>query len=613
MHGIWCDVVLLVTNVFHFLSERKLDLRSYPNAVSNNNANKKRKKQTAADASASSEPTSKKARRGSTESVTSTVSIPAKEAKSKANPATRQISERRIVKDSDIIGARRIQTGFKGLRGETIRRTVYDGALRVDQDAYKIICDALTEYSGKETLLAGKPEWRKFSPMNALVRPTVDSSLGKSIVITELSESTEEGGGTLATNRQVGILKDLSAHTSEEKALRIRGGGEDEKLANQGASNADGQPEAQNTNAVDAEGGSKDAAESNQTFTGETCQAATETEAINNDPASESGTKSENTVDVNEDQTPNVSVTAEIPPAQDPSGPVPTTNATETAPSAKESESVTKSEDAPKQEEAQLPQSVPSDQKEECLGDDAAKAHPEPLPSDDAVTSETSTTLQADKSTVLCAVKALEPAHQLSSSLYRPPTTSTDAAASIPAFRPTWYDQTKASDFEQRSLPEWFNQSASHRTPASYISIREQILELAQRNSHQYITATALRRSITCDSGSIMRLHSFLTDWSFINSSQVGESAPSELKLRNMRATWNEAGKNAKRKFADVEKSIIWSPSKLQALETFVVGSIVKKSGADGRMVVDIDWDKVCDKFGHGVTVKECQVSLCFS
>lgn len=550
------------------------------------------------------------------ESLTSIISMSAKETKSKANPTTRQVSERRIIKDSDIIGARRIQTGFKGLRGETIRRTVYDGALRVDQDAYKIMCDALTEYSGRETLLAARPEWRKFSPMNALVRPTVDNCLGNTIVITELSESTEDGGGTLAANRQVGILTDLSAQISEEKALRIRGGGDDEQLANQSASNVDIQLEAQSSDVTGVGGGSKDVTEENRTCTGETeCKSTADAQVMNDAPTSEHSMKAENALG----QTPNV---AEIPDAQDPSDLGPLPDATETTPaffSTAESETASKSENIPSEKQEQmLPQSVLQSEKEEnlasidlsnCADNHTVESQPEPSPSDDAVTSKSP---QAEQSNVLCAVRALEPIHQLSSSLYRPPTTSADAVTSVPVFRPTWYDQTKASDFERRSLPEWFNQSAPHRTPASYIAIREQVLGLAQRNSHQYITATALRRSITCDSGSIMRLHSFLTNWGFINSSQVGESSPSELKLRNMRVKWNENGKNAKRKFADVEKSIIWCPSKLQALETFVVGSIVKKSGSDGRMVVDIDWDKVCAKFGHGVTVKECQVSLYF-
>ncbi|KAL7506306.1 hypothetical protein ACHAWX_000649 [Stephanocyclus meneghinianus] len=184
---------------------------------------------------------------------------------------------------------------------------------------------------------------------------------------------------------------------------------------------------------------------------------------------------------------------------------------------------------------------------------------------------------------------------------------SHDKSASMSAHRPSWYDQSKASDFERRSLPEWFDGSAPHRTPASYIRTREQILDLAKKHEHQYITATALRRSVTGDSGSLLRLHAFLNDWSFINAGLVGESAPAEVDLLGVRSSWNSDGKCAKRKFSDLQRSIFWSPSRIQALEACVLSCLSKKRGKDGRVEVVVDWDAVCAKMGGGVTANECQ------
>jgi hypothetical protein len=271
-------------------------------------------------------------------------------------------------------------------------------------------------------------------------------------------------------------------------------------------------------------------------------------------------------------------------------------------------------------EHPKLPQSAPSDAlladeaKEstvvdltESTGNEAGHAPSETLSSGAAVMAGASVKPDTDNSNILCDIKALEPARQLSSSLYNPSTTSNEEAIRVPAFRPSWYDQSRASDFEQRSLPEWFNQSAPHRTPTSYIAIREQILDLAKKNSNQYITATALRRSITCDSGTIMRLHSFLTDWGFINSAHIGESSPSEIKMRNMRATWDQIGKNSKRKFSDIERSIVWSPERILALEKHIIASITKRKSSDGRSIMDVNWEQVAADVGGGVTVKECQ------
>lgn len=106
---------------------------------------------------------------------------------------------------------RRIQTGLYGIRGEPIRRTVYDGALRIDGDAYRIVRNALADFvTGNEhhiranaLNLSARPEWRKFLPRNAFTRPLLDTSFGNCLVVTELTASDNAEDGTISTNRTI--------------------------------------------------------------------------------------------------------------------------------------------------------------------------------------------------------------------------------------------------------------------------------------------------------------------------------------------------------------------------------------------------------------------------
>ena len=50
---------------------------------------------------------------------------------------------------------------------------------------------------------------------------------------------------------------------------------------------------------------------------------------------------------------------------------------------------------------------------------------------------------------------------------------------------PRWYNANQVSDFEQRILPEWFNQSAVYRTSSSYLSTRERIIHVARESGNK--------------------------------------------------------------------------------------------------------------------------------
>ncbi len=222
------------------------------------------------------------------------------------------------------------------------------------------------------------------------------------------------------------------------------------------------------------------------------------------------------------------------------------------------------------------------------------------------------------ESTTVCEIVPLPANHRLSSSMYHAPHASSaqadDEASSSVANLPSWYEKSKASGFEQRHLPEWFNGSAPHRTAESYVHTREKILEIARCNRHQYITATALRRTINGDAGSLLRLHKFLTDWGFLNNGLIGESTPSDAVLRGFRDYWkkNNEKEGKKRPFSNLEKSMFWSPARIQALEGSVLRhfkneKVMSEDGQPLKSRCTINWIAVASDIGGNVTPTDCQ------
>ena len=99
----------------------------------------------------------------------------------------------------------------------------------------------------------------------------------------------------------------------------------------------------------------------------------------------------------------------------------------------------------------------------------------------------------------------------------------------------SWYSKNNISSIEKKLLPEWFNGSAPHQTPKIYIEIREKIISLSQENENKYVSATAVRRSVPGDVGSLLRLHKFLEACGFINTNSSADftSLPLGLALPN--------------------------------------------------------------------------------
>mmetsp|Transcript_36308 Transcript_36308/g.67437 ORF Transcript_36308/g.67437 Transcript_36308/m.67437 type:complete len:159 (+) Transcript_36308:473-949(+) len=99
---------------------------------------------------------------------------------------------------------RRILTGVRGgRRNEILRRTVHDGALRVEEEPYRMVKDALMDYVSvgdgaaenggtmrlRPPTLGARSEWRKLLPPTGFVRPSVDAKLGRCMTVTELTSS----------------------------------------------------------------------------------------------------------------------------------------------------------------------------------------------------------------------------------------------------------------------------------------------------------------------------------------------------------------------------------------------------------------------------------------
>jgi len=189
---------------------------------------------------------------------------------------------------------------------------------------------------------------------------------------------------------------------------------------------------------------------------------------------------------------------------------------------------------------------------------------------------------------------------------------SAPAETETPIDTPSWYDPNNVSDLEKSLLPEWFNDSASHRTESSYIEARERMIQVARADADKYLTATAIRRCVVGDAGSLLRLHEFLTHWRLINRVAAGESAPAVPHTRYE----HQAVARRKRPVGET----FWSDGRKDFLAKLVVESSNKKRKVDRDAMADshengsekmgpvrIDWDSVAADVGGGVSGTECQ------
>ena len=159
--------------------------------------------------------------------------------------------------------------------------------------------------------------------------------------------------------------------------------------------------------------------------------------------------------------------------------------------------------------------------------------------------------------------------------------------ASTKAPKPEWYKPDGISHLEQTVLSEWFDNSASHRTPDTYRKARETMVKISTKLGTRYLTATMARRSIPGDAGSLIRLHEFLCAHSLINEDSINDSAPTPAALQ-MKGKLN----------------IQWPQARKQALLQAVVEESRKRQE---RGEVGIDWDSVANQVGDGALSTECE------
>ena len=154
---------------------------------------------------------------------------------------------------------------------------------------------------------------------------------------------------------------------------------------------------------------------------------------------------------------------------------------------------------------------------------------------------------------------------------------------------PYWYSPTSISDLERSMLPEWFDGSATHRTPETYLKTRERIRTMSQTVGNRYITQTLVRRTIAGDAGSLHRLHAFLVTWSLINEDAINDSNPTAAGLRE------ELVK---------KRPFVWS----DRLRDDLTEAVVEES--NNKRQKTMDWNAVAKRVGNGAQAQDCQVEF---
>lgn len=156
--------------------------------------------------------------------------------------------------------------------------------------------------------------------------------------------------------------------------------------------------------------------------------------------------------------------------------------------------------------------------------------------------------------------------------------------------KPSWYKKDGVSEIERAMLPEWFDQSAEHRTPETYIQARERILQISASIANRHITHAMVRRAVVGDAGSLFRLRNFLTHWGIINEDAVNDSTPTASILREKYPV--------PKKFNERQQNDL-----VQA----VVESTKRRKIDSENSFVPINWNEVALKVGEGATSDDCE------
>lgn len=178
------------------------------------------------------------------------------------------------------------------------------------------------------------------------------------------------------------------------------------------------------------------------------------------------------------------------------------------------------------------------------------------------------------------------------------PTDEAVVAADQVTPRPDWYKKDEVADIERSLLPEWFDSSAPHRTPESYLKSREKVVEMSDAMGNRNVTNAMIRRVVVGDAGSLQRLRSFLVHWGIINEDAINDSAPTPASLRSELKT-------PKRFNDDLCGDLIVAVIQQAKRQKFNDDSMDIDSSSPSFL--PLDWDEIAKTVGHGATAEDCQ------
>ena len=165
--------------------------------------------------------------------------------------------------------------------------------------------------------------------------------------------------------------------------------------------------------------------------------------------------------------------------------------------------------------------------------------------------------------------------------------------------KPEWYKRAGIDEIERTMLPEWFNSSAPHRTPETFLKSREKIIEMSEALANRNVTNAMIRRTVLGDAGSLHRLRSFLVRWGVINKDGINDSAPTPASLRpdlKRSAEFND----------DIKDNLIVAVTQ-QAKKRRIKNDHNDDVNVVPSSVSSFDWEEVAVVVGHGVSAEDCQ------
>lgn len=100
----------------------------------------------------------------------------------------------------------------------------------------------------------------------------------------------------------------------------------------------------------------------------------------------------------------------------------------------------------------------------------------------------------------------------------------------IPSFA-KWFDMNTIHAIEKKLFPDFFplenGPVSAYKSSKSYKNIRDFMINTYRINPIEYLTVTAVRRNLTGDVGSVIRIHRFLEKWGLINYQIDPKTKPS--------------------------------------------------------------------------------------